>query len=202
MPVPQNSQIPQLNPLRTNTSLLQESNNAVIVRDVRARGTSKRDIRHLGDIGQLIWRRSALQQAGSVTGCVSADGDRVERTAIVDGRRIVERDVRKAPRACRGAADGGDGGVADVGFEGDVAGFDVQVAENEVGTAVGHEEWINAADAVRDGESRTDYAEEGAASALHCGFLDGEVGGYGKEGGHEGVEVGVALGTGLRRKDV
>ena len=37
----------------------------------------------------------------------------------------------------------------------------------------------------------------------HGGFLDGvEVGGYGHEGGHEGVEVWVALGTGLRRKYV
>jgi len=36
----------------------------------------------------------------------------------------------------------------------------------------------------------------------HGGFLDGEVGGYGHEGGHECVEVSVALGTGLRRKYV
>ncbi len=69
-------------------------------------------------------------------------------------------------------------------------------------TLVGHEEWVSAADAVVDGESRTDHAEERAAPRSNGGFLDGEVGGYGHEGGLEGFEVSVAVGTGLRRKYV
>lgn len=78
VPIPFNSNIPQANPIRASPDLLQIRNDAVVVRDVRARRPSQRNVGDARDVWQRVQNRVArLQDAAAVGGRVDADGGEV-----------------------------------------------------------------------------------------------------------------------------
>lgn len=88
MAITMDSNVPQLDPLRSTSRLLKIRHDTVVVCDMRARVSGQRHERNAGNVRQGMDEGSGLQYATAVARGVHAYGGEVQFGIVTDGRIV------------------------------------------------------------------------------------------------------------------